>query len=666
MVETSEIILETGQIRAAINVKTLQVTVLDKDAGFTWSTPSAGPHDLGYRIGSVSHEVSFADPIPRRVQRTGERSYRVLFPELNCFAGFALTPGREDELIVTVGEADGQGRAVPMASSYPRNFVTPASADAYTVVPLGMGMLIPGDYGGTVRTTYDSDCLEDHETRIKKYADIFRDGKPTYWWDLHELIDMDIAKFYGAPKLNMFGAKAGRSAYLALVPQRFDWHLGAEHDPGQPTRLRHFWVPSMQRLRYDRVVHYRFCPGAGYVELAKQYRGWLADNGNIKTLAEKVRELPHLDDCRGGLECRITFMRHNFQKKIYKVLQTFEQGQALVEDFRKRTGFTKVNVSARAWQKWGHDFHYPSLLPPNIDCGGAPGFQKLARAVRAMGYHFELDGDNYHDIAFDSPDFSEAVLMRRPDGSCNRYNMWASGMTSKLALPWAFKFLRRNFELGKMDYPQTLGLLELVPFDYYWIGNWGGNGSEDYNPACSMDRTEHHKWVACILSYIRGQGKVLDMEHSSEWCVQYLDRCNMRPPQMLKPNEDAGGGNQGIPLPLWHLVFHDATVIWNHQIPWTQEFCLGGFPKISLPLPEDFEASGKLERLRIQTRLNEKIGFDELVSHEYLDAERTRERCAYACGVVVEVDHRNQTYRVQGHPEFDGQTKPVPGQKPKA
>ncbi len=201
-----------------------------------------------------------------------------------------------------------------------------------------------------------------------------------------------------------------------------------------------------------------------------------------------------------------------------------------------------------------------------------------------------------------------------------------------LAMPWALKFLRRNFELGKLDYPQTLGLLELVPFDYYWIGNWGGGYAEDYNPACPIDRTEHHKWVIRILSYIHGHGKALEMEHCSEWCVPYLDHCKMVQPQIAKPNEDATGGVQGV-------------------------------PRITLPIPAELEAS-TLDRLRIQTRLNEVIGFDELVSHAYLDSDRSRERCEYASGVVVEADRGSQTYRVQGHPQFDGQTRPVPGTNP--
>jgi len=656
------IVLETGTIKATLDVATLRISVLDKEAGFTWETADDAPHDLGYRIGDVSYETSLAEKgLERRVVRSGPNSARVIFPQLNCFVGFALALDREDEIVVVLGEADGGGRAVPMAGSYPRNFLTPVSADAYTIVPKGMGMLVPGNHDQVIRATYDADCLEDNTLRLKKYADIFREGKPTFWWDIHDLIDMDVTKFGGFPPLNMFGAKAGKSAYLALVPTRFDWHLGTEHDPGQPTRLRNYWVPSMQRLRYDRRIHYRFMPGAGYLELAKAYREWIAGRGGLKTLAEKAEELPQLSGCKGGVDVGLRFLSHDVRRKHYQVVRTFEEGIPLVEDFKKRTGLGKAIVTVRGWQKWGHDHHYPSLLPPNVDCGGYPGFQKLANAVRGMGYHFELAGDNYHDIAYDSPDFSEDVLMKRPDGSYNRYNMWASGMTSLLAMPWAYKFLRRNFELGKMDYPQTEGLLDMIPFDYYWIGNWGGAGAEDYNPQCPIDRTEHHKWVIRILSYITGKGKVVDMEHSSEWVTPHLCRVKNRPPAMQKANQDAMGEFLAVALPLWGLVFRDSTVIRMLRMPWERAFCYGGHPSLSLPLAEDFEVSGGRDRLLAQTKLNAIIGFDEMVSHQFLNGSWTRERAEYASGVAVEVDLEAHTYRVEGHPDFDGNDTPVPG-----
>ena len=657
------IVLETAKLKTTLDVQTMKISLTDKAGGHTWETADDDPHDLGFRVGDDSFETSLASKDhPRKVVRASETSCRVVFPSLNVCVGFALSAGRDDEIIVVLGEAPGGGRAVPAAGAYPRCFRTPVASDAYTVVPKAMGMIIPGDWPERIRATYDADCLEDNEARMAKYADIFRGGKATYWWDTaSSLADANVAKFHGSSVLNMFGAVAGDSAYLALVPNRWDWTLGCEHDPGEPTRIRNFWIPTMGRLGYDREVRFRVMPKAGYVEMAKAYREWIDSRGGAKTLEEKAEELPHLRDCIGGCDLGLRFLHHDLRREVYRVGMTFEEGIPAVRDFKKRTGIEKCIVTVRGWQKWGHDHHYPALLPPNSDCGGAPGFAALCDAVRSVGYHFELAGDNYHDIAYLSPDFDPKVCIKNPDGSINHYNMWASGMTSMLALPWAYKYLRRNFELGKLDYPQTVGLLELVGFDYYWIGNWGGLGAEDYNPEYPMDRREHNKWVARLLTYIRGHGKVLDMEHCSEWTMLYLDRCKMRTPGMSKPNQDAEGERIGVPVPLFHLAFNDCVIVRNNGMGWERGMALNGFPRAGAPLGEGFEKSGALERLKTQLAVNEGIGFSALDRHEFLDAERTKERCEYSSGTVVEIDTAGNTFKVDGAKGFKGETQKTPG-----
>ncbi len=50
-----------------------------------------------------------------------------------------------------------------------------------------------------------------------------------------------------------------------------------------------------------------------------------------------------------------------------------------------------------------------------------------------------------------------------------------------------------------------------------------------------------------------------------------------------------------------------------------------------------------------------------MTSQAYLNDTYTRERCEYASGVAVEADYEARTYRIEGHPDFDGKDTPVPG-----
>ncbi len=148
------LILETDRIRASMDTDTLKVDVLDKTAGVTWETPADGPHDIGVRIGGVSSEHSFASNFERTILRPA------VFSALNCFVGFELAAGRGDEIVITLGEAPGTGRPAPMAGSFPRNFITPVSSNAYTIFPAAMGMLIPGNWHSFVDGDFEHERAE--------------------------------------------------------------------------------------------------------------------------------------------------------------------------------------------------------------------------------------------------------------------------------------------------------------------------------------------------------------------------------------------------------------------------------------------------------------------------------------------------------------------------
>jgi hypothetical protein len=55
----------------------------------------------------------------------------------------------------------------------------------------------------------------------------------------------------------------------------------------------------------------------------------------------------------------------------------------------------------------------------------------------------------------------------------------------------------------------------------------------------------------------------------------------------------------------------------------------------------------------VQAALNGALGFDAMVAHEFLDSDRTRERCEYSGGIAVEVDHVESSYRILGDPRLE-------------
>jgi hypothetical protein len=145
----------------------------------------------------------------------------------------------------------------------------------------------------------------------------------------------------------------------------------------------------------------------------------------------------------------------------------------------------------------------------------------------------------------------------------------------------------------------------------------------------------------------------------------------------------------GVPVPLFQLVFRDCYAAcfsgggygrydWpRDRNPRLYELMLGAAPGYnwSLPYSEAFPGLGlqggvpipdwgreemrnRIRWLARHSAYYRAIAFSEMVSHEFLDAERRRQRVRFANGVVAEFDMASGLCRVKGVPGFSGDWEP--------
>ena len=90
--------------------------------------------------------------------------------------------------------------------------------------------------------------------------------------------------------------------------------------------------------------------------------------------------------------------------------------------------------------------------------------------------------------------------------------------------------------------------------------------------------------------------------------------------------------------PLWCLVYHDALLL-----PWsdpTQAALYGGMPYLGL------EASdAEIAAVRRIGRLHAKVALEEMVDHEFLSEDRTKQSATFADGTVVTADLRSKRWK---------------------
>jgi hypothetical protein len=315
--------------------------------------------------------------------------------------------------------------------------------------------------------------------------------------------------------------------------------------------------------------------------------------------------------------------------------------------FKQRTGADRASISFTGWQRYGHDQEYPDINPPMMYAGGPRGLADLADKVKKMGYTFGLRTDNYCDITLDSASFDEEVTLKDSRGKYFRRSTWAAGVNSLICPMWAMRFLRRNFEVGRTDYPPVYGLLKTAFPDFYLLGNYVTNW-ECYDSRHPLTRNENRAALAEIFKYFRSKDILLTIEHHIDWAVPYIFSTRTRASHSGVYGEDRQGPTRGIPVPLWQLVFHDCTYVTGdnnlYALLW------GAQSSLNLPMPDERD---RVEDALLLAKLHRAVGWDRMTDHRFLSKDYQVQETTFSSGAKVWVDFKQRKFKISGVPGIE-------------
>jgi hypothetical protein len=525
----------------------------------------------------------------------------------------------------------------------------PVKPEAYSFFPYHHGVLIPGNWG--TPEDINNPVQFDDESRVKLYGELM--NRPANWWDW---IESDQAGNVTHPKMACFGAAQPGSGFLAIIDPRsqMDSFLHVKHTPGQPTSYRVYWRPSMGRLGHPRIIRYRFEKDGGYVSLMKVYRRHSEEAGYAKTLAEKSRSNPRLESLRGAVNLGAAVSRHDRRTFTHEVINTFEQIGKQVAEFKERTGAERASLSFTGWQRYGHDQEYPDSFPPMSYAGGPGGLDQLATTVQKMGYVFGLRTDNYCDITLDSASFDEEVTLKDSRGKYFRRSTWGAGANTLLCPRWGFRFLRRNFEVGRTDYPPVFGLLKTAHPDFYMLGNYVTNW-ECYDARHPLTRNENKDALTEIFRYFEERNTLLTIEHHIDWALPYLFAVRTRAAHSGVYGQDRQGPDRGIPVPLWQLAYHDCAYVTGDD--YLQAILVGAQASMSLPAPTE---RSRLDPVLLLASLHRAIGWDAMTDHRFLSKDYRIQETTFSSGAKVWVDFAERKFRITGVPGIEPTVRQAP------
>ena len=604
-------ILSNEDIEAKIDLDSMTVAVLEKISGDVWHMATKGYKDFAARI------PAWGDVMPgsfsggeKEIERIREKGSQGIEVRLSLGGGGALVsregppicvkfliPDKGADLTVEVAAPiESPNRFMVKECLYPRSFILKTSPDAYTVLPVHQGCIIPANWPKEYRTEF---------------------------WG------------WGPVFMPWFGAVREKSGYIAILETPFDAAFLVDHTPDDHTFVQVRWKASKGSLSYPRRIRYTFRPKVSYVDLAKLYREYSKEIGRFRSLADKIKEKPNVSKWIGATHVPffICWYDVNRKPKAVKVFKSFWEGMKQIEELKSH-GLKHAVIHAGGHGKRGYDNFHPDPLPPCEEAGGWEGLIAFSRKAKELGYLFSLH-DNYRDFYRDGPAFNLDLCIKDELGRHPEGDAWDGGPQSVLCAAKALDFVKRNFkrllEQGVALTASAIDVFTCVPLD------------ECSDPKHPMTRTECAKYRSGVFEYISSLGITVASEEGADWSIPYLDVVYSAAPQ------------GPVSVPLYALVYHDA-VFALHYVTTEREYLqclLYGYVPYPVWKKEHWIPNGDIlwddvGRFAALSKVLEHTGSDEMTGHRFLSEDYSIEEVTYGSGAKITVDFKRGTYAIKG------------------
>lgn len=446
----------------------------------------------------------------------------------------------------------------------------------------------------------------------------------------------------------VYGQIKDGCGYAAIYDTPFDGRYSVVGEEIQP-----YFAPSLGIMRYARAMLYSFFAEGDFNTIAKIYRGYLSERGELVTLKEKIVRNPKVEyllGCPIVHSCAAVHIHpasHFYDKDNPENNDRYfpfsANGQLLRE--LKEKGAEKAYLHLDGWGNHGYDNLHPDPFPVHEASGGAAGLKALQETCHELGYYFGIH-DQYRDYYYDAPSFDLDNAVTRLDGSHPYHDYWFGGPHSFLCAKLAVDYVRRNYNeferLGIQLDGSYLDVFSVVELD------------ECFNPKHPMTRQECAEARAHCLNLLTDRGIIPSSEETIGCMVNAIALCHHAP--FYTTNwEDANAENVGIPIPFFNLVYHDCIVIpWygiHQKGAWGIAGSDRGFYWALLcggTIYYDVDASAEdIAYGKVALELHRRIALCELTAHELMDGNPRRRRSTFSDGTVVEADFDEEWFIIR-------------------
>lgn len=195
----------------------------------------------------------------------------------------------------------------------------------------------------------------------------------------------------------IFGVKTKERCFLAVVSgMSYDYTLYVARRDGQYRIFPVFEVNGEQPYE-DFKVEYFMLTGedANYSGMARRYRKYKADRGELIPLAERVKTSETLAYAADSVMIRVRCGWKPAPAAVRRQTAENEPAMHVACDFDrvgdildecKRQGVEKAEICLVGWNVKGHDGRWPQMFPVCAELGGEAKLRRLIQKAQAMGY----------------------------------------------------------------------------------------------------------------------------------------------------------------------------------------------------------------------------------------------------------------------------------------
>lgn len=446
----------------------------------------------------------------------------------------------------------------------------------------------------------------------------------------------------------VFGQVRDGTGYAAIFETPYDCKYAVEDDTVLPV-----WRTSLGRMRYPRVMRYRFREKCDYNVIAKCYRSYLTERGMLVTLKEKAQRnenVKRLIGCpviHSGIAYHISPDSMFYDKDHPENNDGHTPFRERAEQLRelKRKGLDRAYTHFDGWGFHGYDNLHPSPFPPSREAGGAAGMAELSDTCAELGYIFGIH-DQYRDYYYDNPDFSFDEALTYHDGSHPFHDVWNGGKHTFLCSELAPGYVRRNYnefeKLGIRIDASYLDVFSVVELD------------ECFSPYHRCTREKCAKNRRHCFEILTERGIIPSSEEAIDCVIPSIVLCHHAPFYTERLGEPSKAS--GIPIPFFSLVYHDCLIVPWIGLPGERGgWCIPENDSAYVyailygcPVYCPIDASEQdINDVKLACGSAGKLAYTELLRHEFIDGDIRRQRTYFADGTVIEADLDKATFSVK-------------------